>query len=46
MELVTELARRYVLLYEMITGRQFEIPDLSEDPLISMAARIDAALNR
>ena len=43
-ELVTELARRYVLLYEMITGREFQIQDLGEDPHVSMAAAVKAVL--
>jgi len=43
-ELVTELARRYVLLYEMITGREFQIPDLSKDPLEGMKMSVTAAL--
>ncbi|GMH36473.1 hypothetical protein BSKO_04341 [Bryopsis sp. KO-2023] len=29
--LVEELSRRYILLYEKITGEEFELPDLSED---------------
>lgn len=43
-ELVTELARRYILLYEMITGEEFHIPNLEEDPLACMQASIKAAL--
>ncbi len=43
-ELVTELARRYVLLYEMITGREFQIQDLEEDPQVNMAAAVKAAM--
>ena len=43
-ELITELARRYVLLYEKITGRDFEIPGFGEDPQSEMAARVKAAL--
>lgn len=43
-ELVTELARRYVLLYEMITGREFQIPDLAKDPLEGMKMSVTAAL--
>lgn len=30
-ELVSELSRRYVYLYERITGQQFQVPDLSVD---------------
>ena len=44
MELITELARRYVLLYEKITGRDFEIPGFGYDPQSKMAARVTAAL--
>ncbi len=43
-ELVAELARRYVLLYEMITGEEFRIPNLEEDPVASMKASVQAAL--
>ncbi|CAK0787108.1 hypothetical protein CVIRNUC_010324 [Coccomyxa viridis] len=43
-ELVTELARRYVLLYERITGRDFEIPRFREDIQSEMAASVGAAL--
>jgi phosphoribosylaminoimidazole-succinocarboxamide synthase len=43
-ELVTELARRYVLLYEMITGREFQVKDLGGDPHASMAAAVKAVL--
>lgn len=43
-ELVTELARRYVLLYEMITGEDFQIPNLEEDPVASMRTSVEAAL--
>ena len=41
---MTELARRYVLLYEMITGREFHLKDLGEDPHTSMAAAVKAVL--
>lgn len=30
-ELVTELSRRYIYLYERITGQAFELPALSSD---------------
>ncbi len=30
-ELVSELSRRYVYLYERITGQQFQVPDLAVD---------------
>ena len=43
-ELVTELARRYVLLYEMITGEEFRIPNLEEDSVASMKGSVQAAL--
>ena len=43
-ELVTELARRYILLYEMITGEEFQIPNLEEEPLASMKASVQASL--
>ncbi|CAL5229319.1 g12625 [Coccomyxa viridis] len=43
-ELVTELARRYVLLYEMITGEDFRIPSLEEDPVARMKASVQKAL--
>ena len=45
-ELVTELARRYVLLYEMITGEEFQIPSLEEDPLERMKACVEVALQK
>ena len=43
-ELITELARRYVLLYEKITGREFEILGFKEDLHSEMAACVQAAL--
>ena len=43
-ELITELARRYVLLYEKITGRNFEILCSKEDLHSEMAACVGAAL--
>ena len=45
LELITELARRYVLLYEKITGRAFEIPPFKEDLHSEMTACVQAALN-
>lgn len=30
-ELVAELSRRYITLYEKITGTDFQCPDLSQD---------------
>ena len=39
-----ELARRYVLLYETITGEEFQIPSLEEAPLTSMKVAVEAAL--
>ena len=43
-ELIIELARRYVLLYEKITGRDFEIPPFKKDIQSEMASRVEAAL--
>lgn len=31
-ELVSELSRRYILLYEMITGQKFTVSDASMEP--------------
>jgi len=42
-ELVTELSRRYVQLYEMITGESFVLPDLALDPGTRMKAAIKGA---
>jgi len=43
-ELVTELSRRYILLYEKITGQQFQVPQLGSDPNERMAHNIQKAL--
>ena len=43
-ELVVELSRRYVLLYERITGEAFQLPDLAADPAARIAANVAAAL--
>ncbi|KAG5176802.1 hypothetical protein JKP88DRAFT_270814 [Tribonema minus] len=39
-ELVNELSRRYIMLYEMITGQQFQFPD----PAVSVDDRINQAV--
>ena len=44
-ELVVELARRYVLLYEMITGNCFEPAPGGAECAQRMAARTRAALD-
>lgn len=43
-ELVIELSRRYILLYEKITGQHFQIPQLGSDPNERMAHNIQKAL--
>ena len=43
-ELIAELARRYVLLYEKITGKDFQILGFEEDLHSEMAACVQAAL--
>lgn len=43
-ELVAELSRRYIYLYEQITGEQFEPVSSTQDPNERMAAAIKAAL--
>ena len=43
-ELVCELSRRYILLYERITGQAFQVPDLTVDPAARMATNVKAAL--
>lgn len=45
LELVAELSRRYIYLYEQITGEQFEPVSSAEDPQERMAAAIKAALH-
>lgn len=45
-ELVAELSRRYVLLYEKITGQQFEPPPPDVPPRKRMEKNIKAALER
>jgi hypothetical protein len=43
-ELRAELSRRYVLLYEKITGQQFQPAPLAEDPAQRMRKNVTAAL--
>ncbi|KAI3438443.1 hypothetical protein D9Q98_000873 [Chlorella vulgaris] len=43
-ELRAELSRRYVLLYEKITGQQFQPAPLGEDPAQRMRKNVAAAL--
>lgn len=43
-ELRGELSRRYVLLYEMITGQQFQPAPLDEQPAARMQHNVAAAL--
>ena len=43
-ELVAELSRRYIHLYEQITGEQFEPVSSAQDPQERMAAAIKASL--
>lgn len=43
-ELVAQLSKRYIQLYEMITGEQFEPVHSAQDPQERMAAAIQAAL--
>ena len=43
-ELVAELSRRYVLLYETITGLRFQPPPTGEDAQARMRADVTAAL--
>ncbi|BDA50644.1 Phosphoribosylaminoimidazole-succinocarboxamide synthase [Coccomyxa sp. Obi] len=45
-ELVTELSRRYILLYEKITGQRFQVPDLGTDPKQRMAEAVKKSLER
>jgi phosphoribosylaminoimidazole-succinocarboxamide synthase len=45
-ELVKELSRRYILLYEKITGQQFQIPPLDTDPKQRMAENVRKSLGR
>ena len=45
-ELVTQLSRRYIQLYEKITGEQFEPVLSAQDPQERMAAAIQAALQQ
>ena len=45
-ELVAELSRRYVLLYERITGEPFQVPDPAADPAARIAANVAAALEK
>jgi hypothetical protein len=43
---VTELSRRYVLLFETITGQRFAPPPPSPPPAQRIAANVAAALAR
>ena len=43
-ELVSELSRSYILLYETITGRTFQPADTEEDPAVRMERNVRAAL--
>ncbi len=43
-DLVAELARRYILLYQRITGQQFQPPDPSEAAAERIARNVMAAL--
>ncbi len=43
-ELVAELSRRYIYLYEQITGEQFQPVSSTQDPQLRMAAAVHAAL--
>ena len=45
-ELVLELSRRYIKLYEMITGQQFQPAALDPPPSQRMAAAVKAALQK
>lgn len=42
-ELVAELSRRYIYLYETITGQRFEPADLAVEPNARMARSLKAA---
>lgn len=40
-ELVNELSRRYIMLYELITGQTFAFPDLpDQDPNVLLKAKL------
>lgn len=41
-----ELSRRYILLYEKITGQRFQVPDLDVDPKQRMAEAVEESLER
>lgn len=43
-ELRSELSRRYVLLYEKITGQAFQPAPLEEEPAARMRRNVAAAL--
>lgn len=45
-ELVSELSRRYILLYETITGQMFVPAATDEDPLTRMERNVIAALKK
>lgn len=41
-ELVTELSRRYIFLYERITGQTFQLPDVDSDIRERLQQNLDA----
>ena len=43
-ELVSELSRRYILLFETITGQRFQPAPVGEDPAARMERNVTAAL--
>ena len=45
-ELVAELSRRYVYLYQQITGEQFNPVSTSEDPQQRMQKAVEMALQQ
>ena len=45
-DLVSELSRRYILLYETITGQTFHPPPLDERPAQRMDRAVARALGR
>jgi hypothetical protein len=45
-ELVSELSRRYILLYETITGQAFRPVPLDESPAQRMERNVARALDR
>ena len=45
-ELVAELSRRYIYLYEQITGEKFQPVSSTEDPQERMTAAVQEALQQ